>query len=89
VYPADESRGSFVAADGTEAPLGYWVPIGLSNFTRIFNDIGISGPLVRVFLWTIAFAFFSVITSFALGLGMALLLDKAFPGVRILKSSPA
>ncbi|HUN06978.1 MAG TPA: maltose ABC transporter permease MalF [Aggregatilineales bacterium] len=86
VYPADESRGSFVAADGTEAPLGYWVPIGLSNFTRIFNDIGISGPLVRVFLWTIAFAFFSVITSFALGLGMALLLDKAFPGVRILKS---
>jgi ABC-type sugar transport system permease subunit len=85
-YFANESTGDFVAKDGQTAPLGYWVPIGFNNFVRIFNDVGISGPLVRVFLWTIAFALLSVVTSFSLGLFMALLLNKDFPGVRVVKS---
>ncbi len=86
-YFANENTGDFVARDGSTAPLGYWVPVGFSNFTRIFNDIAISGPLIRVFIWTIAFAFFSVVTSFSLGLFMALLLNKDFPGARLLKSA--
>jgi arabinogalactan oligomer / maltooligosaccharide transport system permease protein len=85
-YIANESTGDFVALDGQTAPLGYWVPIGLNNFARIVSDVAISGPLIRVFLWTITFAFVSVLTSFALGLFMAMLLNTTFPGVRIVKS---
>src|SRR5690606_2431023 len=40
----------------------------------------------RVFLWTFAFAFFSVTTSFAVGLGMALVLNANFRGVRAVRS---
>jgi arabinogalactan oligomer / maltooligosaccharide transport system permease protein len=86
-YYADDKVGLFVARDGTEAPLAYWVPIGLDNFNRIFTSIAVTGPLIRVFLWTIAFALISVVTSFALGLFMALLLNESGVGTRILKSA--
>ncbi|MBL8163487.1 MAG: ABC transporter permease subunit [Anaerolineae bacterium] len=85
-YFANDSTGDFVAADGTTAPLGYWVPIGLQNFTRIFTSIAVTGPLIRVLLWTFAFAFFSVLTSFALGLSVALMLNNTSTGARIFKS---
>lgn len=86
VYAADDTTGYFVAPDGTTAPLGYWVPVGFDNFTRIFTSSVISGPLARVFAWTVAFSFLSVISSFALGLLIALILNRGFPGVRIVRS---
>lgn len=86
VYAANDQTGDFVAPDGTKAPLGYWVQIGFQNFTRIFTTVSVSDPLIRVFLWTIGFAFFSVLTSFALGLLVALVLNVTFPGVKIIKS---
>jgi ABC-type sugar transport system permease subunit len=86
VYAADDSQGVFRAANGQEAPLGYWVPIGLGNFTRILESPLVRGPLVRVFAWTVAFAFFSVTLSFALGLFMALILNRDFRGVRAIRS---
>jgi len=85
-YIPNEATGDFVAASGATAPLGYWVPIGFQNFTRIFTSIAVSGPLIRVFLWTIAFAFLSVITSFAVGLMMALLLNGSGIRYKIIKS---
>jgi arabinogalactan oligomer/maltooligosaccharide transport system permease protein len=85
VFVANDTIGQFVAANGTTAPLGYWVTIGFDNFTRVFRDVGVSGPLLRVFLWTVAFALLSVLTSFALGLFMALLLNN-FMGARFIKS---
>jgi ABC-type sugar transport system permease subunit len=85
IYKADVSVGEFVAADGSHAPLGFWVQVGVENFTRIFTSVSIREPLLRVFGWTIAFAFFSVLTAFSLGLFMALMLDK-FPGARFIKS---
>lgn len=87
LYPADETTGEFVTADGQQkAPLGYWVPVGFRNFTRIFEDIAISGPLIRVFLWTIGFALFSVLSSFALGLTVAVVLNKTSLPYKIVKS---
>lgn len=86
LYFADDTVGSFIAADGTTAPLGYWVPVGFDNFTRIFTSSVISGPLARVFAWTVAFAFLSVLSSFALGLLVALILNRGFRGVRLVRS---
>lgn len=85
-YIADDTIGNFVARDGSIAPLGYWVTVGLNNFGRIFNSSLIGGPLVRVFLWTIAFALLSVLTAFAVGLMMSLILNKQFRGVRLIRS---
>ncbi len=85
-YFADDSTGQFAAVDGATAPLGYWVAVGLGNFTRIFTSSVISGPLALVFAWTIAFSLLSVISSFALGLLIALILNKGFRGVRIVRS---
>jgi len=85
-YRADDATGDFVAPNGQTAPVGFWVTIGLDNFARIFAEELIDGPLLRVFLWTIAFAFFSVVTSFGLGLAMALVLNRTFPGIRVVRS---
>lgn len=85
-YFVDKTTGDFIAADGSRAPLGFWVFVGLKNFDDALTSSLIDGPLLRVFLWTVTFAFFSVLTAFAMGLLIALILNDGFPGVRIVRS---
>lgn len=75
VYRAHD--GTFVAADGSgrTLPVGWETSVGLRNFTSVLSDPSIRGPFLRVLAWTIAFAVLSVLTSFGLGLGLALALD--------------
>lgn len=77
---SDNGRGSFVAANGEELEPGWRVGVGSGNFSRILRDPLIRGPFLRVFVWTFAFAFLTVMLSFALGLFLAIALDK--PGLR-------
>lgn len=67
--------GNFVAEDGRELQPGWREVVGWANFTRVLGSPAIRGPFVRVFLWTIAFASLSVLTTFALGVLLALALD--------------
>ncbi|MBK8024447.1 MAG: ABC transporter permease subunit [Chloroflexi bacterium] len=85
-YVADNATGDFRAASGATAPLGFWVQTGVENYGRLFTSPVLRGPLVQVFGWTVAFAFFSVIISFSVGLLMALVLNKPFTGIRIVRS---
>ncbi|KAB2860731.1 MAG: ABC transporter permease subunit, partial [Anaerolineae bacterium] len=85
-YKANDDTGDFVAADGSRAPIGYWVVIGFDNFEEIFSSSLTEGPLLRVFLWTIGYAFGGVMTSFAMGLFMAIMLDVKWRGIRIVRS---
>ncbi|MBK8024319.1 MAG: hypothetical protein IPK19_23530 [Chloroflexi bacterium] len=85
-YVADNATGDFRSASGATAPLGFWVPTGVANSARLFTSPVLRGPLVQVFGWTVAFAFFSVIISFSVGLLMALVLNKPFTGIRIVRS---
>jgi ABC-type sugar transport system permease subunit len=90
-YEADDSSGSFIANAGTsEAQTldpGYRVGVGFDNFARFFNSPALSGPLLKVFLWTIGFALTSVLTTFAVGLFMALVLnDPIVRGRKIIRS---
>ena len=73
----DTGQGNYTAADGETLAPGWRVFIGLDNFTRAVTDPGIREPLIRVTLWTFAFAILSVITTFALGLGLAILFNDA------------
>lgn len=75
IYYADEQQGAFVSEDGAALLPGYQVTIGAHNFRRILTSTALRGPLIRVFLWTFAFAFLTVLTTFALGLLVAVTFD--------------
>jgi maltose/maltodextrin transport system permease protein len=75
ILSPDQERGFFVKADGTEVPPGWRVAVGLDNFSRIFASEGIRGPMLRIFMWTVAFAFLSVALCFIVGVMLASVLQ--------------
>jgi arabinogalactan oligomer/maltooligosaccharide transport system permease protein len=93
VYVANDEIGFFVP-EGARGNLesqslnpGYRVNVGFANFTRLISDPALRGPLIDIFLWTVMFAFLSVFTTFAVGLGMALVLnDPIIPARKIIRS---
>ena len=68
-------QGTFTAEDGSTLRPGYWVPVGAQNFVRLFTSPALSGPFVRVFVWTFLFAGLSVFFTFAVGLFFAIVFD--------------
>ena len=72
--------GEFVSADGDRLPTGWAVPVGFDNFVRAFTDATYARPLLAVTAWTFAFAVLTVLTSFGLGLLLAMIYND--PRVR-------
>ncbi|MEV1329061.1 ABC transporter permease subunit [Micromonospora costi] len=75
-WAADESTGSFVAADGERLAQGWKVGVGLRNFTRVLTDESISGPFLGTLVWNFAFAIGSTGGTFLLGTFVALALHS-------------
>ncbi len=69
--------GIFTAADGRTLDPGWQVFIGFDNYTRAFTNDSIRGPFLRVLVWNYVFAILSVILTFAVGLGLAVTLNRA------------
>ena len=80
----DNGEGSFESAAGEELEPGWKTRVGFANFSSIVNDPLVRDPFVRVFIWTFFFAFSCVFLSFALGLFLAIALDKR--GMRFQRS---
>jgi maltose/maltodextrin transport system permease protein/arabinogalactan oligomer/maltooligosaccharide transport system permease protein len=76
VYHAME--GFFTADDGEEIYPGFKVWLGFRNYCSLLRNPAVSGPFGNVFLWTIAFATLSVVTTFILGLFLAILLNDPY-----------
>lgn len=55
---------------------GWKQVVGFDNYADIFGNDRIRAPFVRVLLWNIVFAAVSVLSTFALGLGLALALKN-------------
>lgn len=72
-YP--NNNGSFVSKAGEEIEPGWTVQVGWRNFARIFGDDRYRAPLIRVLAWTFIYPFLVVITTFFLGLFLALALN--------------
>ena len=72
----DNGKGSFVSAKGEDLEPGWKTYVGLTQFRRIVKDPLIRRPFLRVFAWTLSFAFLTVFLSFALGLFLAITLQK-------------
>ena len=68
-------KGSYTSPDGEKLLPGFRTSIGWENYVRLLTDDRVSGPFLRVFIWTFEWAILSVLTTFALGLFMAILLN--------------
>ena len=84
----DNGRGNFAIAGSPDDYLepGWRAPIWFENYTKLFTEERLRGPLISVFIWTITFATLSVLTTFALGLLLALALNKPIRGRRVYRS---
>lgn len=72
----DNDEGSYVSASGEVLEPGWRTYIGFQNFQTIFTDPLVRDPFIRVFIWTFVYAGLSVILTFALGLFLAIVLNK-------------
>jgi len=74
---SDTGVGAYISSDGEKLAPGWRIEVGFDNFVRAIANDGIREPLLRVTLWTFIFALVSVGSTFALGLGLALLFNEA------------
>ncbi|MDU1418779.1 MAG: ABC transporter permease subunit [Cutibacterium avidum] len=80
----DDGHGNFVSASGKALEPGWKVTVGFENFKKALTDQDVRGPFLRVTAWTFAFAVLSVLTTFALGLALALLFnDTSMKGQKL------
>ncbi|MBA3525226.1 MAG: ABC transporter permease subunit [Geodermatophilaceae bacterium] len=89
VYVPDVGTGNWVpeSGDGPRLSQGWQVFVGADNFTRVLTDDTIRNSFVAILIWNIAFAFLSVLTTFVLGLLLAVALDSPrLRGQRITRS---
>jgi arabinogalactan oligomer / maltooligosaccharide transport system permease protein len=78
-------NGTFTAPDGTTLRPGFREFIGFDNYQRVLTSPAIRGPFLRVFVWTFVFAILSVLTTFVLGLALALALND--PRMKLRRST--
>jgi arabinogalactan oligomer/maltooligosaccharide transport system permease protein len=85
---ADNGNGNFADIQNADNVLfPGWRNMNFpENFTGLIFDSELRDPFIRVLLWTIAFAFLSVLTTFTLGLALAIAMDKPIRGRRIYRS---
>ena len=84
----DNHRGNFakVGAPSEILSPGWRAPVWFENYSRLVTDKKVRTPLVRVFIWTFSFALLSVLTTFALGLLLAIALNRKMRGRRVYRS---
>ncbi|RYV52648.1 ABC transporter permease subunit [Pengzhenrongella frigida] len=86
VYTPNDD-GQFESADGATLAVGWRVLVGFDNFVKAFGDPRYSTPFLKVFAWTVAFAALSVVTTFLLGLFLAMVFnDERVKGRKIYRT---
>lgn len=78
-------EGTFVSSSGEELIPGWTVSIGTKHYEYFTGNEGFRKPLSQILGWNIAFTFFSVFVSFAVGL-VASIMFEGLPGKRIIRS---
>ncbi|MBN2305384.1 MAG: ABC transporter permease subunit [Anaerolineae bacterium] len=78
-------KGTFTSVEGEELTPGYIVYVGIKHFDHFIGNARFREPLFKIFGWNVAFAFWSVFLSFAVGL-MVTLLFEGLPGSRLIRA---
>lgn len=73
----DSGHGSFVADDGTRIEPGWQINVGVRNYAAAVSNPDIRTPFLRVLGWTFLFAILTVLTTFALGLFLAMAFNSS------------
>ena len=78
----------FVNSAGERAFSQGWLQyVGLANYERLFTNPTVAGQFVAAFVWTLVFAAGSVLLTFVLGFGLAVVLnDPRLKGRRLYRS---
>jgi ABC-type sugar transport system permease subunit len=80
-------RGTFTSSAGQSLRPGFIESIQLTNFRDFFVSPALRGPMVQLVTWNFAFAFFSLVLNFGLGLAIAILFnDPHFPLKKLIRS---
>ncbi|MBV7363900.1 ABC transporter permease subunit [Actinomycetaceae bacterium TAE3-ERU4] len=80
-------KGAFASASGEEIQPGWRVPVGFKNYLNVAQGSDLAWPFFNSLIWSFIFAFFSVVTTFAFGLLLALVFhDKRIRGRKIYQS---
>ena len=84
----DNGKGNFVNTNDPDDVLqpGWRAPIWFSHYIDIVKNERVRDPLISVFIWTLVFASVTVLTQFALGLLIAMAMNKAIRGRKIYRS---
>ena len=75
VMQPDHDVGLYVNEAGETVAPGWRVNVGFANFVKVLYNEGIRDPIFKVFIWTVIFAFTSMVLTFAFGLGLAVILE--------------
>jgi ABC-type sugar transport system permease subunit len=80
-------EGTFTSPRGEVIRPGFVAPIRFANFKEFFVSPALRGPLVRIITWNFAFALFSLLLNFALGMAIAIMFnDPHFPLKRLIRT---
>jgi ABC-type sugar transport system permease subunit len=80
-------EGTFTTRDGKTIRPGFRQEVGLKNFRDFALSPALRGPLVRIMTWNFIFPTLSVLSTFALGLAIAIMFnDKDFPFKKLIRS---
>lgn len=75
VYVAKNARWEPQNGQGSPLPVGWKEGVGFKNFKDLFTNSDLRGKFLGVFAWNLAFPLLSVLSTFVLGMLLALLLN--------------
>ncbi len=79
--------GTYITHGGETIKPGFRAQVGWKNFKDFFISPALRGPLVRIMIWNFIFPTMSVLSTFALGLAIAIMFnDKDFPAKKLIRS---
>lgn len=80
-------EGTFSTRNGKQIRPGFRTNVGLKNFSDFAVSPALRGPLVQIVTWNFIFPTISVLSTFALGLAIAIMFnDKDFPLKKLIRS---
>ena len=80
-------QGTFTTNNGKTIKPGFRTTVGFKNFIDFATSPALRGPLVQIVTWNFIFPTVSVLSTFALGLAIAIMFnDKDFPFKKLIRS---
>lgn len=77
VYVAKNAQWVPKSGEGSALPVGWKENVGLKNFQTVVTDPNYRDGFMRTFVWNVVFAAMSVLTTFILGMLLALLFNDS------------